>query len=66
MARTDRAGLGALVFPVAADKALFRLGIMEQAVRWDQWVDMADDARLQRLTSDLTYQFCRMLRSYLT
>lgn len=65
VARTDMAGLGALVFPVAVDKALLRLGIMEQAVRWDQWVDMADDARLQRLTSDLTYQFCRMLRSYL-
>ena len=65
VARTNKAGLGAGVFPVAVDNALFRLGIMEQAVRWDRWADMAEGARLQRLTSDLTYQFCRMLRSYL-
>ena len=34
-------------------------------MRWDMWKEMAEGARLQRLTSDLTYQFCRMLRSYL-
>ena len=65
LARTDAAGLGARVFPVAIDGAATRLGWAEQAVRWDRWAGMDDDARLRRLTSDLTYQFCRMLRSYL-
>jgi hypothetical protein len=65
LARTDAAGLGARVFPVAIDGAATRLGMAEQAVRWDRWTGMEDDARLRRLTSDLTYQFCRMLRSYL-
>ena len=41
------------------------MGIPEQAVRWDSWSHLDADARLRRLISDLTYQLCRMLRSYL-
>lgn len=65
MARADAAGLGARVFPVAIDGALTRVGVAQQAMRWDRLVGMNDEQRLRRLTSDLTYQFCRMLRSYL-
>ncbi|QUN27214.1 toll/interleukin-1 receptor domain-containing protein [Cupriavidus sp. KK10] len=63
--RTETAGLRARIFPVAIDGALVRTGVMEQAVRWDKWGGLDAEQRLHRLTSDLTYQFCRMLRSYL-
>ena len=65
MNRTDSAGLSARVFPVAIDGVAIRTGMAEQAVRWDQWqaVSLAD--RQRRLIANLTYQFCRMLRSYL-
>lgn len=63
--QTDRAGLRARVFPVAIDGAFVRTGFAQQAARWDQWQDMDEGARFVRLTSDLTYQFARMLRSYL-
>ncbi|TIP80031.1 MAG: toll/interleukin-1 receptor domain-containing protein, partial [Mesorhizobium sp.] len=65
MDRTDAAGLRARVFPVAIDGALTRVGVAQQAVRWDKWQDMEEGDRMRRLTSDLTYQFSRMLRSYL-
>jgi len=65
MDQTDAAGLRARIFPVAVDGALTRTGVAQQAVRWDRWADMADSERFRRLTSDLTYQFSRMLRSYL-
>lgn len=64
MDRTDAAGLGARVFPVAIDGALTRMGMAEQAIRWDGWSGMEESERLRRLISDLTYQFCRMLRTY--
>uniref|UniRef100_UPI003F4919C2 toll/interleukin-1 receptor domain-containing protein n=1 Tax=Cupriavidus taiwanensis TaxID=164546 RepID=UPI003F4919C2 len=64
-ARTDGAGLRARIFPVAIDGALVRAGVVEQALRWDRWEGLDTEQRLHRLTSDLTYQFCRMLRSYL-
>lgn len=65
MEQTETAGLRARVFPVAIDSALTRVGVAQQAVRWDKWQSMEDADRLRRLTSDLTYQFSRMLRSYL-
>jgi hypothetical protein len=65
LASADTAGLGARVLPVAFDGALTRVGLMEQAVRWDKWTGMSSESRYQRLTTDLTYQFCRMLRLYL-
>jgi hypothetical protein len=65
MLHTDAAGLRARVFPVAIDGALTRVGVAQQAIRWDRWSEVAEEQRLRRLTSDLTYQFSRMLRSYL-
>ncbi|HVQ38217.1 MAG TPA: hypothetical protein VMS31_11825, partial [Pyrinomonadaceae bacterium] len=65
MERTDAAGLGTRVFPVAIDSAATKLGITEQAVRWDKWVGVEREERERKLIADLTYQFCRMLRSYL-
>ena len=65
LARTEAVGLSARVFPVAIDDTVTRLGMAEQAARWDCWTDIDDQTRIRRLTSDLTYQFCRMLRSYL-
>lgn len=65
MERTDAAGLGARVFPVAIDGTALKLGIAEQAVRWDKWAGLKMEERELRLISELTYQFCRMLRSYL-
>ena len=65
MERTDAAGLGARVFPVAIDSVVMRLGMTEQAVRWDKWVGVEREERERKLIADLTYQFCRMLRSYL-
>lgn len=64
MDRADVAGLGARVFPVAIDGALTRVGVAQQAIRWDRWGDLTIEQRLRRLKSDLTYQFCRMLRAY--
>lgn len=65
MERTDAVGLGTRVFPVAIDSVAMGLGITEQAVRWDKWVDVELEERERKLIADLTYQFCRMLRSYL-
>jgi len=64
-ARADAKGLGTRVFPVAMDAALTRSGMAEQAVRWDKWDGVDEAARVRRLISALTYQFARMLRSYL-
>jgi hypothetical protein len=63
--QTELVGLKARVFPVAIDGALTRVGFAEQAVRWDKWEAASTDQKLQHLTSDLTYQFSRMLRSFL-
>lgn len=65
LSQTDTIGLSTRVFPVAISSEATRMGFAEQAVRWDRWETLDFDARLRRLTSDLTYQFCRMLRSYL-
>lgn len=63
--RTEMAGLGTRVFPVAIDAGVLgKLGVEEQALRWDQWGGSLDELR-QRLTAELTYEFCRMLRHYL-
>ncbi|MCE9658087.1 MAG: toll/interleukin-1 receptor domain-containing protein [Burkholderiales bacterium] len=64
-AQVEEAGLGSRVFPVAVDKSFYDVGFTEQAVRWDKWIGSSPEARLLLLTSDLTYQFCRMLRTYL-
>ncbi|WP_396429497.1 toll/interleukin-1 receptor domain-containing protein [Limnohabitans sp.] len=65
MSETDAVGLSTRVFPIAINSGATRMGFAEQAVRWDRWVTLDTEARLRRLTADLTYQFCRMLRFYL-
>lgn len=62
----ETAGVRSMIFPVAMDSSLTKSGVVEQAVRWDRWTHIGDPrAKLQKLTTDLTYQFSRMLRSYL-
>lgn len=64
-AKTEAAGLGTRVFPVAiTTEVLGKLNLVEQAVRWDRWGGSLAE-RQQQLISSLTYQFCRMLRHYL-
>jgi hypothetical protein len=63
-AQAEAAGLSARVFPIAVERAAFDIGIQEQALRWDQWAGTQDGLR-QRLISELSYEFCRMLRHYL-
>lgn len=63
---SENCGMRSMVFPVAMDASLTKSGVSEQAVRWDRWSDIQNpQIKLQKLTTDLTYQFSRMLRSYL-
>ena len=59
--RTEEAGLGSRVFPVALGPAAFGMGIEEQALRWDRWSGSEAEHRDQ-LTRELAYELCRMLR----
>ena len=54
-------GIPTKLFPVTIDHRGLKLRIEQQALRWDSW-DMPDADRIQRLTLDLTHEFCRMLR----
>ena len=63
--RAEKAGLRARVFPVTIDAAAAAIGLAAQAARWDLWPALSPDERRRRLISNLTYQFCRMLRSHL-
>jgi hypothetical protein len=62
--RTDAAGLGSRVFPVAVERAALAIGFDEQALRWDVWEGKEPEHR-QRLIRELACEFCRMLRHYL-
>ena len=62
---TEAAGLAARIFPVALDAGVLgNLQVDEQALRWDVWPGDAE-RRGRRLLTELTYEFCRMLRHYL-
>lgn len=61
---TEAASLTSRVFPVFLDKEALSLGVAEQALRWDSWEGTPLE-RQQRLISELSYEFCRMLRHYL-
>jgi hypothetical protein len=63
--RTDEAGLRARIFPVAIDENAIGIGLEEQAARWDEWTKIPPQTRERRLLTNLSYQFCRMLRFYL-
>ena len=62
---TEVAGLGTRVFPIAIEQSVLgRLGVEEQALRWDRWTSSFEEQKWQ-LIGELTYEFCRMLRHYL-
>jgi len=62
---TNAAGLGTRVFPVEIDNnVLPALGINEQAFLWARWEGELIE-RARKLTTALTYEFCRLLRHYL-
>ena len=54
-------GFHAGFFPVSIDQRGLDLGVVQQALRWDEW-SVPELDRARRLTSDLTHEFCRMLR----
>ena len=54
-------GIPAGFFPVTMDRRGLELGVVQQALRLDLW-DESDTDPVRRLTSDLTHEFCRMLR----
>ena len=54
-------GIPANFFPVTMDRRGLELEVVQQALRWDEW-DGSDTDRTRRLMSDLTHEFCRMLR----
>ena len=54
-------GIPASFFPVTMDRRGLELEVVQQALRWDLW-DVSDTDPVRRLTSDLTHEFCRMLR----
>ncbi len=57
----QRRGIPAGFFPVTMHRRGLELGVEQQALRWDLWAE-PDTDRIRRLTSDLTHEFCRMLR----
>ena len=62
----DVKGFSTRVFPVVMEAgALDNIDLREQALRWDLWYGKYQE-REQRLLRDLTYEFIRMLRYYLT
>ena len=62
---SDTSNLRSLVFPIAIVKEALALELTTNALRWHAWDGMAPYSRLLRLTTDLTYQFIRMLRLHL-
>ncbi|MCP2023273.1 UNVERIFIED_ORG: hypothetical protein J2Y76_004188 [Pseudomonas reinekei] len=62
---SNKTGFNNLLFPVSFNKeALHKADLVEQAFRWDLWAG-DDKDRVARLISELTYEFCRMLRHHL-
>lgn len=62
---SSNGGFNNLLFPISINKdALHKSGLAEQALRWDIW-DLPEPEKVKRLISELTYEFCRMLRHYL-
>jgi len=59
--RADKTGLHARLFPVSIGAAGMKLGIQEQALRWDSWAGN-DRARTTRLIRELVNCFCRIMR----
>ncbi|MCY4226462.1 MAG: hypothetical protein OXF20_01970 [Gammaproteobacteria bacterium] len=58
---TVERGLLSRLFPVTVNCQGLELDLSHQALRWDKWVS-SDNNPEQRLISELTHEFCRMLR----
>ena len=54
-------GLHARLFPVVMEFGEHEMHLEEQALRWDRW-EGSNTEKEQRLVSELTYEFSRMLR----
>lgn len=66
VSEAERTGLRTRVFPVAITQTAMRAADLHvQAIRWDNWSRLAPQDRKRRLISNLSYEFCRMLRLYL-
>jgi len=66
--RIEDTGLRARLFPVAMDAKAYEIGgsVGEiNFIRWNNWFGNPFDDRHRKLVFQLTYQFARMLRSYL-
>lgn len=62
---SNKNGFNNILFPVSFNKeALHKVNLNEQALRWDSWKG-DDNEKTMRLISELTYEFCRMLRHHL-
>ena len=66
-AQADEQGLATRMFPVALEAEALAGGLDVQALRWYGWPDDDEtDRRVARLIRDLTDQFSRMLRHWLS
>lgn len=55
-----------IVFPVVfSDEAMHKLQTSTQAIRWSEWRKDKKSEKRAKLLAHLTYQFSRMLRTYL-
>lgn len=63
--RSNGLGLRSQVFPIAISSEALKLGVAEQFIRWHQWATSTEAEKIRQLLTSLTYQFCRMLRTYL-
>ncbi|MDT3688005.1 MAG: toll/interleukin-1 receptor domain-containing protein [Pseudorhodoplanes sp.] len=65
----EKFGLRARVFPVAMCENAYKTGKSVRElnfIRWDGWFGDSLEDKQRKLAFQLTYQFCRMLRVYLT
>ena len=66
-AQADERGFATRVFPVALEAGTLAGGLDVQALRWYDWPeDGAAGGRIDRLIRELTDQFSRMLRHWLS
>ncbi len=57
-------GLSAHIFPVGIDPSWLKIGLKEQAIRWDKWTGDLE-TRQKKLISSLAYELCRLMRHFL-
>lgn len=62
--KAKRSNLKAMVFPIAVDRAAMGVGTLIRQLNFVRWCDW-EDSHKPKLSSALSYEFCRMLRSYL-